>query len=174
MTEQALHMPTRNLNIRLYEPRDIPRALDLIMLALPQLPNYAMIKPDRDRIEYVLKFNIDNAESFAGWVLCDTHETVQGFGGAWCVRSLMSLDFVADDIFMWVEPEFRSYENVRKLIYAYSKWATDRGAKLIRASHSGGSFRKGSKEARLYDALLRRLGFEEVGSIYHLSNYGEK
>jgi hypothetical protein len=94
-------MPSKELNLRLYEPNDIPRALDLLCAALPQLPNYAMITPDRDRIEYVLTHNIDNAESFAGWVLCDSHNVVQGFGGAWCVRSLMSLDFVADDIFMY-------------------------------------------------------------------------
>jgi hypothetical protein len=165
---------TKELTLRLYEPSDIPRALDLIMLALPQLPNYAMIVPDRERIRYVLTFNVDNAESFAGWVLCDTHNVVQGFGGAWCVRSLMSMDFVADDIFMWVEPEYRNLPNVRKLIHAYRDWAIEKGAKLIRASHSGGSFPKGSKEAELYDVLLRRLGFKEVGSIYHLSTYGDK
>ena len=164
---------TKELTLRTYQPKDIPRALDLIMLALPQLPNYVMIKPDRERIKYVLTFNIDNAESFAGWVLCDTHDMVQGFGGAWCVRSLMSMDFVADDIFMWVEPEYRSYENVRKLVHTYRDWAIEKGAKLIRASHSGGSFPKGSREAELYDALLRRLGFKEVGSIYHLTTYGD-
>jgi len=86
----------------------------------------------------------------------------------------MSLDFVADDIFMWVEPDYRSYENVRKLIHAYRDWAIGKGAKLIRASHSGGSFPKGSREAALYDILLTRLGFNEVGSIYHLSTYGDK
>jgi hypothetical protein len=167
-------MPSKDLHLRLYEPNDIPRALDLLCAALPQLPNYAMITPDRDRIEYVLTHNIDNAESFAGWVLCDSHNVVQGFGGAWCVRSLMSLDFVADDIFMWVEPEYRSYENVRKLIHAYRDWAIEKGAKLIRASHSGGSFPKGSREYALYNILLTRLGFNEVGSIYHLSTYGDK
>jgi hypothetical protein len=165
---------SKELKLRLYEPRDIPRTLDLLCLALPQLPNYAMITPDRERIQYVLEHNIDNADAFAGWVLCDSHNTVQGFGGAWCVRSLMSLDFVADDIFMWVEPDYRSYENVRKLIHAYRDWAIGKGAKLIRASHSGGSFPKGSREAALYDILLTRLGFNEVGSIYHLSTYGDK
>jgi hypothetical protein len=86
----------------------------------------------------------------------------------------MSLDYVADDIFMWVEPKYRSYANVRRLVGAFVEWAEARGAKLIRASHSGGSFPKGSKEAQLYDLLLTRLGFKEVGSIYHYSRYGEK
>jgi GNAT superfamily N-acetyltransferase len=165
---------TRELTLRSYAPTDIPRVLDLIMVALPQLPNYSMIVPDRDRIKYVLKHNVDNAEAFGGWVLCDTHDEVYGFGGAWCVRSLMSLDFVADDIFMWVEPEYRSYANVRKLVLHYVEWARAKGAKLIRASHTGGSFPKGSREAELYHELLTRLGFDEVGSVYHLSTYGEK
>ena len=167
-------MTSKDLAIRRYQDKDIPRVLDLIMVALPQLPNYAMITPDRDRINYVLRFNIDNAEAFAGWVVCDTHETVQGFAGAWCVRSLMSRDYVADDIFLWVEPEYRTYENARKLILAYKKWALGKGAKLIRASHTGGSFVKGSREAELYHTLLVRQGFVEVGSVYHLSTYGEK
>jgi GNAT superfamily N-acetyltransferase len=163
----------KELLLRTYQHYDIPRAVELIMLALPQLPNYAMIKPDRERIEYVLKSGIDNGEAFAGWVLCDTHNAVQGFGGAWCVRSLMSLDYVADDIFMWVEPEYRCYANVKKLVDAFAEWAIHKGAKLIRASHSGGSFPRDTKEGQLYDALLKRLGFKEVGSIYHLSRYGE-
>jgi hypothetical protein len=143
------------------------------MAALPMLPNYKLITPNRERMEYVLRSGIDNATSFAGWVLCDTHNTVQGFGGAWCVRSLMSLDFVADDIFMWVEPEYRTFKSVSILVRAYVQWAEEKGAKLIRASNTGGSFVRGSREWELYDALLNKVGFTEVGSVYHLSKYGE-
>lgn len=164
---------TKDLTVRRYESCDIPRALDLIMLALPQLPNYCMITPDRDRIEYVLKVGVDNGEAFAGWVLCDTHNVVQGFSGGWCVRSLMSMDFVADDVFLWIEPEYRSYRNATKLIQVYTDWAATKGAKLIRASYTGGSFPKGSQEERLFNALLLRQGFKNVGSIYHLSKYGD-
>jgi hypothetical protein len=162
---------TRDLVHRVYEPKDIPRVLDLIMVALPQLPNYSMITPDRDRIEYVLRHNVDNAEAFGGWVVCDTQGVIQGFGGAWCVRSLMSTDLIADDIFMWVEPEYRTYANTRKLLVNYVIWAVEKGAKLIRASHTGGSFPKGSREAKLFHELLTRVGFDEVGSVYHLSKY---
>ena len=164
---------SKELTLRLYETKDIPRVIDLIVKAIPQLPNYAMITPNRDRIEYVLVHNIDNATAFAGWVLCDTHDEVHGFGGGWCVGNLMSLDLVADDIFMWIEPEYRNYKNVSKLIHTFVGWARGKGAKLIRASHSAGSFPKGSEEAKLYHALLERLGFVEVGSIYHWSGYGE-
>ena len=143
------------------------------MGSIPQLPNYRMITPDRGRTEYVLKHHIDNGAAFAGWVLCDSHDQIQGIGAGWCVLNLISFDFVADDVFMWVEPEYRSYRNVAQLVKTYVAWAKARDAKLIRASHTGGSFPRGTKEAELYHALLTRLGFNEVGSVYHYSAYGE-
>lgn len=164
---------TKELELRSYAKKDIQRVINLIVEAIPQLPNYSMITPDPERIRYVLEHNIDNALSFAGWVLCDSHEEVHGFGGGWCVGNLMSRDLVADDIFMWIQPEYRNHRNVSKLIHTYVAWAKGKGAKLIRASHSAGSFPKGSKEAQLYHAMLERIGFVEVGSIYHWSGYGE-
>jgi GNAT superfamily N-acetyltransferase len=163
----------KDLELRMYKPHDIPRCVHLLMNAIPQLPNYRWITPDEGRIRYVLEHNIDNAAAFAGWVLCDSHDVVYGFGGAWCVCSLMSYDFVADDIFLWVEPEYRTYKNTSKLFHAYVEWAKGKGAKLIRASHTGGSFPKGSKEAELFNAILERQGFKEVGAIFHWSGYGE-
>ena len=165
---------SKELTIRRYAREDIPRISELIIKSVPQMPNYAMITPDADRINYVLTGGVDNAEAFAGWVLCDTHNTIQAIGAAYCVRSIISMDFVADDLFMWVEPEYRNYANVAKFLHAYTNWARAHGAKLIRASHTGGSFPKGSREAELYHALLRRFKFEEVGSVYHLSLYGDK
>ena len=138
------------------------------MGAIPQLPNYKMVTPNRERIRYVLTHHIDNGTAFGGWVLCDSYDVPQGIGAGWCVANILSLDLTADDIFMWVEPEYRTYRNVAKLVHTYLEWAKARGAKLIRASHTGGSFPKGSKEARLYHALLTRFGFNEVGSVYHL------
>jgi GNAT superfamily N-acetyltransferase len=162
------------LELRTYEPKDIPRITELVMTAIPQLPNYAMVTPDRDRIQYVLEHNIDNGQAFGGWVVCDKQDIVQGFIGAWCVHSLLSFDLVADDIFLWIESEYRDYQNARKLVNAYTVWAREKGAKLIRATHTGGSWPKGSREYELFDTLLNRFGFSEVGSVYHLSTYGDK
>jgi GNAT superfamily N-acetyltransferase len=163
-----------HLELRSYEPKDIPRITALVMLAIPQLPNYAMIVPDKDRIEYVLKHNIDNGQAFGAWVVCDTQDIVQGFIGAWCVHSLLSFDLVADDIFLWIQPEHRTYANARKLVNAYTEWAREKGAKLIRATHTGGSWPKGSREYELFNTLLTRFRFVEVGSVYHLSTYGDR
>lgn len=165
---------TKELTLRTYQDKDIPRVIHIIMNAIPHLPNYRMITPNRERIEYVLKHNIDNAAFFAGWVLCDSHDVPQGIGGGWCVQNLMSLDFVADDIFMWVEPEYRSLRHANMLFRVYVEWAKARNAKLIRATHTGGSFTKGTKEAALWDTLLKRAGFKEVGSVYHLDRYGDQ
>lgn len=165
---------TRELHVRTYNKDDIPVVINMICHAIPQLPNYSMITPDRERVKYVLEHNIDNGVSFGGWVLCDSHEVPHGMAGGWCVHNLMSLDLVADDIFMWIEPQFRTYKYASQLLKVYVEWAKARGAKLIRASHTGGSFPKGSREAKLFDELLRRVGFQDVGTIYHLSTYGEK
>ena len=158
----------KELYLRTYQAKDLPRMGDIIMEYVPQLPNYSRIKMDRARIDYVLRHNIDNAAAFCCWVLCDTHDIVQGGGAGWCVMSLLSTDLVADDVFMFVLPEWRSLRNANMLITAYKEWALARGAKLIRASHTGGSFKPGTKEYALYNALLIRQGFQPVGTIYHL------
>jgi GNAT superfamily N-acetyltransferase len=167
-------MSDKDLNLRLYEKRDIPRVVDLVMLAIPQLPNYSMITPVPERIQYVLEHQIGNGLAFGGWVLCDSHDVVQGFGGAWCVQSLMSYDYVADDVFFWIAPEYRTYRNADKLYKVMVDWARSKGAKLIRASHTGGSFPPDSREGKLYDALLKRQGFRNIGNIYHWHSYGER
>jgi hypothetical protein len=82
--------------------------------------------------------------------------------------SLVSTDLIADDIFLFVEPEFRTLHNANKLIQVYKEWALARGAKLIRASYSGGSFPPGTKEYEAFNMLLTRQGFKPVGTIYHL------
>jgi GNAT superfamily N-acetyltransferase len=163
-----------DLTLRLYQPRDVGRLTDMLMAAVPQLPNYCMINPDRERIKYVLDHNIQNAHSFCGWVVCDSHDIPQGCAATWCVMSIVSKDLIADDVFTWVEPEYRSYKAAAMLINAQVEWSKARGARLIRASHTGGSFPKDSREGKLYDALLRKLGFKEVGSIYHYSTYGDR
>ena len=160
----------KELTLRAYQERDIPRVVDIIEYAIPLLPNYRAVTPNRERIRYVLEHHIDNGSAFAGWVLCDSHDVPQGIGGGWCVASILSLDLIADDIFMWVEPQYRTHRNVSKLVHTYIDWARSKGAKLIRASHTGGSFPRTSKEGELYHAMLTRMGFQEVGNIYHLQN----
>jgi len=160
--------------VRTYQPRDIPRMIDLIDNAVRQLPNYSMITPSRERIKYVLVHNIDNATAFCGWVLCDSHDEPQGGAAGWCVQSIFSEDLVADDVIMWIEPKYRSYFAASILVNTYLDWARARGAKLIRASHTGGSWPRGSREFRLFDMLLKRLKFREVGNVYHYSEDGEE
>jgi hypothetical protein len=166
-TETKPH--SKELTLRLYQPRDITRMVDILLQYIPTLPNYSMITPDRDRITYVLQHNVQNANAFCCWVLCDSHDVVQGGGAGFTIMSLLSKDFISDDVFMFVMPEFRTLRNVNMLIEAYKDWAISHGATLIRASHTGGSFREGSKEQKLYDELLRRQGFHPVGTVYHLN-----
>lgn len=157
-----------DLTLRAYKQGDVPHMIDIIMEYVPQLPNYKKFTMNRDRIEYVLRHNIDNANAFGCWVLCDIHDVVQGGVAGYCVMSLLSLDFVADDVFFFIMPQFRNLRHANMLIQVYKDWAISHNAKLIRASHTGGSYREGSKEQAMFDELLNRQGFRPVGKIFHL------
>lgn len=167
--QRALHTIPRATHVRLYEHEDIPQIVQMLVRSIPLLPNYCMITPNPWKIEYALRNGISNGVAFGGWVLCDSHSNIQGCSGGWCVPSIMSDDLVADDIFMWIEPEHRSFVGASLLVQAYVDWAKANGAKLIRASHTGGSWAKGSREFALFDHLLKRLDFTDVGSVYHLN-----
>jgi len=159
----------RELTLRALRIEDIPQMVQLAVEGLPQLPNYRMITPVPERIEYLLRNNIQNAASTQIWVMCDAHTVIQGGGGGWCVPNLLSYDMVADDIFMWIRPEYRTFKSSALLIRTYLDWAKARGAKLIRASHTGGSWPKGSKEEKMFSLLLQKFGFKEGGTIFHYS-----
>lgn len=162
----------KDLDLRKYERRDIPRGVEMICNAVPQMPNYNMLIPDAAKIaNWLNQGYILNGEAFVGWVLCDSHDTPQGFGAAWCVQSIVSYDLIGDDVFFWIEPEYRTYRNASKLYKILVDWCKARGAKLIRASHTGGVFPPDSREGKLYDAMLQRQGFHMVGNVYH---YGER
>lgn len=165
----AVHTLVRATLVRPYEQGDIPQIVDMLVRSIPTLPNYATITPDPYKIEYTLRHGVTNGVAFGGWVLCDSHQDIKGCIGAWCVPSIMSDDLIADDIFMWIEPEHRSFIGASLLVQAYINWAMRLGATLIRASHTGGSWDKSSREFALFDLLLKRLGFNDVGSVYHLN-----
>lgn len=157
--------------VRAYTLKDVPGIVDGVYEHLHELPNYKNVTVSKERVAYLLNNNINNNGYFACWVVVNEQDEVVGGGGGFCTPGMMTWDLIANDIFLYVVPEYRSLHTVNKLINNYKVWATARDAKLIIASHTGGVFPEGSREAMLYDAILKRHGFDPVGTVYHLNRY---
>src|SRR6478735_3523630 len=117
--------------LRPYDPKDIPFLVDGVCTYVPQLPHYKDITVAPERIKYLLEHNFGGGTNFAAWVLIDpdTNQLVGGVAG-YCVPGMLTWDLVAQDVFLFVLPEWRSLRNLLKLMTVYKEWAKARGAKL--------------------------------------------
>lgn len=152
--------------MRPYELRDIPELLRLAKEHIPQLPNYKDIKVDTERLAYLLRHNHGNASYFQAWVLVNEKEEIVGTMSGYCTQGMFTWDFIATDVFLFVLEEYRTLKRATQLVEAYKSWAIARGAVLVKASVSGG------QEPEAFDLFMKRLGFEDVGKVYHLRNDG--
>lgn len=157
-------VPLRGKNdtyMRPYVLEDIPFIVAGVKQFVPELPHYKDITVSPDRVEYVLKNNISNTSSFAAWVLVD-RETNQLIGGVagYCVPGMLTWDLVANDVFLFVLPEWRSLRNLLMLMTAYKDWAKARGAKLIMASYIGGH------RVESMAKVMVRQGYVEAGTLW--------
>ena len=156
--------PTKGKNncvMRPYELDDIPFMINGICRYVPELPHYKDITIAPSRIEYLLKNNFTNDSMMKAWVLIDpeTNQLVGGVGG-YCVPGMLTWDLVAQDIFLFVLPEWRSWRNLLMLMTAYKNWAMARGAKLIMASYTGGY--RNETMAK----IMVRQGYIEAGTLW--------
>lgn len=156
--------PTKGKNackMRPYVPSDIPFLVDGVCRFVPELPHYKDITVAPNRIEYLLKNNFGSDSMMKAWVLVDpeTNQLVGGVAG-YCVPGMLTWDLVAQDIFLFVLPEWRSLRNLLMLMTAYKEWAKARGAKLIMASYMGG---------HRIDSMAKvmvRQGYVEAGTLW--------
>lgn len=139
LSEKSSQKGRNSCIMRPYILEDIPFICAGIEKYLPELPNYKNITVSKDRIAYLLKHNFGNVSSFQAWVLVDpkTNQLVGG-GAGYCVPGMFTWDLVANDVFLFILPEWRSLRNVLMVMTAYKEWAKARGAKLIMASQIGG------------------------------------
>lgn len=164
MTQLA--SPTKGKNncvMRPYERSDIDFICEGVARFVPELPNYKDITVSKDRVKYLLSHNYGNASSFQAWVLIDpeTNQLIGGVAG-YCVPGMMTWDLVANDVFLFVLPEWRSLRNLLMLMVAYKEWAKARGAKLIMASYIGGH------RSESMSKVMERQGYKEVGALWML------
>lgn len=151
---------TREVTFRTLELGDIPAVVELIAQEVPALHAYQGLSVSKKRIEYVLENNLTNASFMC--VLAIGGGKVVGGVAAMVTMLAFSIDAVAQDLFFFVKPEWRSLYTANQLIDRYVTWARARRAVLITASHTAGV------ESERMEKLLTRRGFEVVGQNYHL------
>ena len=147
--------------VRPYKEADISFIVGRVMVEVPKLPHYVGIKVERKRVEQVMHDGLNNPTQFMARMLWNDHKIVGGVCG-YCVTQLLSYDKMTGDIFLYIDPEYRSLTNVLKLMDAYKTWAIAQGATIIMATQTGGL--KGEKLGRL---LERFGGYKQIGGIYY-------
>lgn len=164
MNGHSFPSPTKGRNackLRPYHPDDIPFLVNGVCRFVPELPHYKDITVSPGRVEYLLKNNFSNDSNMKAWVLVDpeTNQLIGGVGG-YCVPGMLSWDLVAQDVFLFVLPEWRSWRNLLMLMTAYKDWAKARGAKLIMASYMGGY------RSETMAKIMIRQGYIEAGTLW--------
>lgn len=146
--------------MRPYRKSDIEALCIIAREEIPKLPNYKNIVVIDKKVRFLFENNIDNAK-FLCLVLCDSHQgNIVGGVVGYCGESLFSFDPICQDQFLWIDPEYRTLKNARKLINGFLEWAKARKPQLILASHTGGL------KSEKMDAMLQRQGFVPVGTLY--------
>ena len=149
------------LKLRPFELKDIPAICDKVEQYLPELPHYKNIKVAKDRLTYLMTHNYGRDSYFACWVLEANDGQIVGGIAAYCVAGMVTWDLIANDVFLFVVPEYRTLKRANDLVKAYVQWAKARGAVLITASLQSGY------EPEKFDIFIQRLGFRPSGSLYH-------
>lgn len=144
-----------------YTEADIPFIAGRVMVEVPKLPHYVGIKVERKRVEQVMRDGLNRPDQFMARMLWSDKKIVGGIC-AYCVTQMLSYDKMTGDIFLYIDPEYRSLTNVLKLMDAYKNWGIAQGATIICATQTGGL--KGEKLGRL---LERFGGYKQIGGIYY-------
>lgn len=153
---------TQDTKIRAYVLEDIPVLVEMCIRHLPTLPNYKGITIDPERVRFMLEHNMNNDASFMLRVLIDPHDNIVGCIAGYCVMLLFSRDLHCNDIIMFIEEQWRTQVNARKLMGVYIAWAKARKATIIGASQTSGY------RSELMTRFITSFGFEEIGKLYHL------
>lgn len=150
---------TEKVEFRILTAEMIPAVVEMVAKAVPELPAYKNMRVSRERIEFVLRNNLNNALFFC-LIACDSHGVPHGGIAGMVTMTSFSMDMVANDIFFYVEEEYRSLHAANHLFAAYTKWAQARKCVLIMASHRSGE--RGDAIGR----ILQRHGYVPVGTNY--------
>lgn len=148
--------------VRKYRREDIPTIRGKVMIEVPKLPHYQGIKVVAERVDQLLEDGLKSEDRFMARVLVTPNGDIVGGVCGYCVTQLLSWDKLTGDIFLYIDPAWRSLPNVLKLMFAYRDWAIATGATIISATQTGGF-----KQDTLGKLLQRYGEYEPVGTIYY-------
>jgi len=160
---QTMTKPNRQvLVVRKYTEADIPIIRGKVMVEVPKLPHYEGVKVDARRIDQLMYDGLRHEDRFMARVLVTPDNTIVGGICGYCVTQLLSYDKMTGDIFLFIDPEWRSLPNALKLMLAYRDWGIAQGATIVAATQTSGY-----KEEVLGKLLQRYGDYEPVGTIYY-------
>lgn len=151
------------IEYRSIELRDVETLVKMTEVFLDESPTYRQIPRDFNKMANLYEAAIFNPTQVFCRVAVDTdamgrERIVGGMIGA-ASEYYFSLERMAGDIAVYVEPEFRNSRIAVKLVDSFRQWATDVGCREICIGATTQSHGDG------YEKLLNRLGYETVGFV---------
>lgn len=143
------------MKLRMATPDDLP---DIVVLGrvMHQESSFAPMDYDVDRVKETIS-DLMNKSQFVV-VAEDTNGEVIGGMAGMVTQSWFGNDMVANDLALFVHPDYRGGLIVVRLVKAFVHWAKLAGAKQIRPGVVSGS--------RTAEALYDRLGFTRCGATF--------
>lgn len=146
------------ITYRRYQQQDIPKGIELAKFLLKDMPNYTNVILDENKLEAILKSNVNNVKFYLNFAFDDSE--LVGVCCATLMEPIFNRDLLAVDQFIYVKPDRRSNGIATELITGLVVWAKERGVNRIRLASTTGW------DLDTYNKIRESHGFKHVGNIY--------
>ena len=143
------------LELRRVTYQDLAELVDLLARVLPTIKTYENIPVSPDRIRTLIQANLDNPDMFGQ--LLDDGQRIVGIGLGFLTKYGFSTETHAQDMILYIDPEYRSIRVVKRMVDAFCTWAEGKGVRQIFISNTAGI------DPAIHARLMARFGFEDVG-----------
>ena len=106
---------------------------------------------DHDKLIMIGEHTINHPDVYYGAVATNEKGVIVGFILGFCTEHYFTTDKIANDLAVYVLPEFRGGSSVMRLIKGFTDWARSQGAKSVSLGISTGI--DVERTAQLYEAL---------------------
>ena len=137
--------------------QDMDAAIDLGQ-SMWQESYYADLPFDRIKVGALGHTAIDNPSYFCQ--VASFNGQLNGFFLGYVTEYFFNFDTIAMDLAVFVKPDARGSSAFFKLLFAFQKWAQDKGVREICLAHTTGVKTKQTKK------LYSKLGYNTVGSVH--------